>query len=504
MVSAIEAAPGEAGALYRGALALAQRGRGPEALDAARRAASAARDPRTLLDLASLVDLLGETQEARGLLRRAAALGPEQVEPQVRLARHLVAHGELRAASLAARAGLDRHPSHAPLHAVLAEALIGLAELGSAARALSDAEHFGIADHVRHRLLARHAERSGDFDKALDALAHLEPLEPSDVPLVASIARGLANGGHRARAQALVERALDHALESVSARVTLAELALSLGLAARALGVGRALLAAAPDRADVHAIVGEALVALGALEDGVAELRAAIRIGGVSRSLWRTLGRALLELGRVDDAIEVLTQALSSGASDEDTREALWLALSRASRRTQAVRPSRPPERVSMWADLAVVAVPELLQLLGTQQTSGLLWFEGQRGPARLELASGELVGARWPGAPTLREVLIEQGLVGEVELRGLSEPIETDLALCRALLDARLVEPQRLADLVGARVVAAVAELVRWTDGEVSLTRIADAALPRVPFRLDARWVLLEAARHADEGVAR
>ena len=74
--------------------------------------------------------------------------------------------------------------------------------------------------------------------------------------------------------------------------------------------VCRQLLAARPDNADAHNILGVSLAAQGNLAGAIATLREAVKLAPHAASIHSNLGEVLRQAGETDDAAEVLAQAV--------------------------------------------------------------------------------------------------------------------------------------------------------------------------------------------------
>jgi tetratricopeptide (TPR) repeat protein len=79
---------------------------------------------------------------------------------------------------------------------------------------------------------------------------------------------------------------------------------------AQAERVCRQIIEARPANADAHNILGVSLAALGRTEDGIAELRRAVKLNAQAPSYYANLGEILRQAGKIDEAADVLEKAV--------------------------------------------------------------------------------------------------------------------------------------------------------------------------------------------------
>ena len=138
-----------------------------------------------------------------------------------------------------------------------------------------------------------------------------------------------------------------------------------------------------------------------------------------------------------------------------------------------------------------------LLQMLAERTSSGILRVVSPRGAGELHMVDGAVAGASTSTTNRLGELLVEAGLMDDhmldtvvAEQRATRKPRPLGvLVVERHLLSAVQVRP-----ILERQVLAALAEMLSWTDGQFAFDRQPSAALPPA-LGIDPDH-LLEAAR--------
>jgi len=131
-------------------------------------------------------------------------------------------------------------------------------------------------------------------------------------------AQALAAGGDLLGARAVVERALAAGQADTSMHTLCADLSLRLSDPSGAVRCADIALARDPANAHARAMRGEALVALGAPEKGLAELDAATTAAPGEADLWLRSARTQQRLGRNEEALARYTKLLEIRPRDPD------------------------------------------------------------------------------------------------------------------------------------------------------------------------------------------
>ncbi|WP_176062580.1 DUF4388 domain-containing protein [Anaeromyxobacter diazotrophicus] len=160
----------------------------------------------------------------------------------------------------------------------------------------------------------------------------------------------------------------------------------------------------------------------------------------------------------------------------------------------------RPP--ASLAGTLSALPVPELLEFMRGSRRSGLLAFRGGAGLAALRFRDGKIVGATVPGMPRLGQVLAYDRKLSPAAVEAVAaRATEARVPVGELLVRAGLVDPEAVEHAVTRQIQHAVKQLVRWEDGEFTLSRDGDGAVAQaVPVAVDPQAALLEAFRQLDE----
>jgi hypothetical protein len=153
---------------------------------------------------------------------------------------------------------------------------------------------------------------------------------------------------------------------------------------------------------------------------------------------------------------------------------------------------------------LEALAFPDLVEFLRSGRRSGHLALTSPHGRAALRLEAGRVVGASYPGAPPLGQVLVAMGKLAAPDLHAVAAKQARDAArppLGALLVDAGLVDEATVRAALRRQVDDAVRGLLAWTEGDFAFTRAApQASSGGVAFAVDAQEALLDAFRVEDE----
>ncbi len=465
------------------AAALSEHGHPGPAIEALERAAQVASDLESWLAVGD-----GFTQlEDRGAAARAYREATRDKRPAAdlralahrKLAAALLSLGEVNPAVLTLRVAVNLAPGDADGHRLLA---VGLLESGRLESALEPAERAVDLDFESaeaHRVLARVLLGLGRKEDAVETLRQVTVIAPLDVDAGVDLAAALAEVGQSAEAKRVLVR-LDQRMDRNPGDL------LRLGLGFDAAGDGaaaaqvlREVIRATPGRADVHLALGTVLERSGSESEALVAFQAAVGLDPASAPAHHRLGLALLAGGRLDEAIRLLVQASSLDPSSERIQTDLAAAL-----RRRSPSPEGEGGEGSFTGDLAVFALPEVIEFLLLQRASGLLRVTSTEGAGMLELHRGQLAAARATQTATLARRLEATGLALPTD----APTAEDDARVARWLLDRGAAPRSLVFDHLERAVRDALANMVEWRDGQVRFQ-----AMPEIGAALDEHGLLID-----------
>jgi tetratricopeptide (TPR) repeat protein len=278
-----------------------------------------------------------------------------------------------------------------------------------------------------------------------------------------------------------------------------------------------------PDDSAAHADRGMALVAAGELDAALAAFRRARDLDGDSPQAhcglglvlqqkgdwWEAadafrmverlaprspvgplnLGLALEALGEHEQARQALMRAALLAPGDAEVRDALdQLAVPElvADDHTRPVL--RADDFTSAVAgDLANFQILDVLEFLRSGSKTGALQVSSPRGAALVRLARGRVTSATAPGVPKLGQMLLDEGVLRPEELEAAlaRQENEAQETLGTLLLREAVVDGPQLNDAVLRQVMAALDQVLDWSEGEFSFQGAADGLPPPISFSL-------------------
>ncbi|MDO8689581.1 MAG: tetratricopeptide repeat protein [Dehalococcoidia bacterium] len=224
----------------------------------------------------SLLVRMGNFQEARALLERAAAGG--YVEPKV---------------------------SH-----TLSLALIGMGDLEGAARAAIKAAFAEPANAEFQRHLGSVLRLKGDLSSAINYLQRALDLSPSDPHNLHQMALALEDKGDVQEALRLCREAMEAAPEEPAFHLDLGRLLLGLDRAEEARLQLESAVEGDPDNPQAHFLLGQALEARGSLERSKEQYSVSARLEPQVALYHYHLGKSLEALGDFTGSAAALSRAL--------------------------------------------------------------------------------------------------------------------------------------------------------------------------------------------------
>lgn len=180
-----------------------------------------------------------------------------------------------------------------------------------------------------------------------------------------------------------------------------------------------------------------------------------------------------------------------------------------------AARPAGPQPVVTVETSEATAAfagnlkmftLPNLLEFLRLNNSTGTLFLQGKRGTGEIKLRHGLLVAAGASRAPRLGEILVKTGQLRSEDLERfivLQRNDEGAESLGALLLEKQAINERGLRAAIIAQIHAGMAELISWDDGNFWF----HSGAVEVPgdhggmhIELSTEMVVLEALRRVDE----
>lgn len=438
--------------------------------------------------------------------------------------------------------GCRHSPDSAVAQERLGVCLVALGDVKAGVTCLAGATWLAPEDVAVRASLGRALMRMQRLDEAELHLREAVRLAPDNPDAACTLADLLRVKGEPEAARATLEPAVAAHAHHRAAAMSLAELWVEAKTPANAVGILRTLsthhredsmvLTAlgraerlAEDRASARATLtraaalpdaaSEPLVerahlerAAGRMDEVVDALREAVQRDPQNTEAHRALGEALHATGDHDGAMSMLARAAFIDPQDSTIRAVLDRVAQAAPSQPPitAAPPTRGPldssvppraRRVALSGDIGQYGMERLLQMLAERSSSGILRMVSPRGAGELHMVDGAVAGASTSTTNRLGELLVEAGLMDDhmldtvvAEQRATRKPRPLGvLVVERHLLSTEQVRP-----ILERQVLAAMAEMLSWTDGQFAFDRQPSAALPPA-LGIDPDH-LLEAAR--------
>jgi tetratricopeptide (TPR) repeat protein len=300
-----EADPKDAVAWTALAECLVQQGRGQEAADAARRAASLSpEDPRAWSALGVAASLVGRHADAVDACRQGVRLDPSDARSHNRLGVALYNLGRYPEAVEAFHEALRLNPGDAQEHKNLGVAYFGMGRFQDAVEAYQEAVRLNPQFSRAYKNLGIAYFRLGQYEKAADATKEAIRLQPD-------FARAHNNLGAAYQTLGRVKDAVDAYRQAVRLKPSfaqawsnLAAAMLKLGKPDDALAVFREGVEACPGDAELRAGLGLFLRKLDRRDEAAVALEAAVRTDARHAAAQYGLGLLRAEGGDKGGALE--------------------------------------------------------------------------------------------------------------------------------------------------------------------------------------------------------
>ncbi len=224
--------------------------------------------------------------------------------------------------------------------------------------------------------------------------------------------------------------------------------------------------------------------------------------------------RLALEDGEADEAVPVLKKSLAR-QDHPDLRR--WLVQAVGAARSSSSSDLRPPSSSpnrkrglamltpgssSFTGDLTVSSLPEMLEFLAQQRSSGTLQVLSKQHSANMHLSDGRITEVDHPRRPSLVALLSDRGRSFAARLREL--PIEVTIderALREAVVREGLVDPETLRDVLRKRIEDGIFEILQW-DQSYAQFRAGPTITEEEGF--DTHWLMLTVLQRLDEHAAK
>jgi hypothetical protein len=156
--------------------------------------------------------------------------------------------------------------------------------------------------------------------------------------------------------------------------------------------------------------------------------------------------------------------------------------------------------------NLKMFTLPNLLEFLRVNNSTGTLFLRGRRGTGEVHLRNGMLIGAGASKAPRLGDILVRTGQLKRDDLDKfiqLQRAEETAASLGALLIEKKAINERGLRAAIIGQIHASMAELIAWEDGNFSFDKeegTMDADHGGIRVELACEMVVLEALRRVDE----
>jgi tetratricopeptide (TPR) repeat protein len=455
-----------------------------------------------VLEIAHKLASVGLSADAERVLRQAAEIFVDRVEPRLELARLFLEGGEEATALETAREALNEHPDHPEVH----------------------------------RLVAAVHERRGSLTEAAESLAEVLATDPSDVDANRQMSDLLARLGDSAGATRYLERVVG--LTRGQDRQAMVALGIALSRGGQHKEAVRTLSDVAkrwPGVASIHGDLAMALYAAGQVEEAMWGFSEALRLDPSSAQAQCGLGLAYQRLERWEEAAEAfrLTESLAPDqavgpfnlglvlralGNNEDARRALLRAAAlapddqeiRAALDSLAASPTTsesPAPFPRFSGDLESFGLPEVLEFMRVQAKTGSVVISSRQGAGIVRLVQGRLTSASAPGVERLGEALVNARIISRSELDAALATQRTELrqsaeALGSVLLRNRPGVRERLNQAILQQILDGLLEMLGWSEGAFSFHPAAESEIPSISF--DTQSVLMKVFGMIDQHTAR
>lgn len=484
-------------ALAEARIAMRQHEAAVDALESAERCA--VDDVDHCVRLGSLFQQVGLLDRARKIFVQGCRHSPDSSVAQQQLGTCLVALGDIEAGVTCLAGATWLAPDDAGVRAALGRALTRMNRLDEAESHLREAARLAPQNPEAACALADLLRINGDLPAAREVLEPAVEAQPHHRAAAMTLAEMWVEESMPQRAVSILRDLSGHHTED---SIVLTALGRAERLAEHRASARATLTRAAalPDAASEPLVERARLErSAGRMTEAVDALREAVHRDPQNIEAHRALGEALSDAGDHDAAMSMLTKAAYIDPEDAEVRASLDRVSQQIPPPKRAASASNParPKRSVLSGDIAQYGMDKLLQMLAEKRSSGILRVVSPRGAGELHLVEGAVAGASTSTTNRLGELLVEAGLIDEhtldsmvAEQRATRKPRPLGvLVVERHLLSAVQVRP-----VLEKQVLAALAEMLGWTDGQFAFDEQSATALP--PALGIEPELLLDAAR--------
>jgi Flp pilus assembly protein TadD len=201
------------------------------------------------------------------------------------------------------------------------------------------------------------------------------------------------------------------------------------------------------------------------------------------------LGVVLETLGEHQEARAALLRAAKLAPHDQEIRQALDQLAIPQPVQDEITRPALRGDEfsASIAGDLKTFQLPDVLEFLRLQNKSGSLVVSSRAGAGVVRLARGRVTSASAPGVKRLGEALVEQRIIGPVDLEAALAHQQTDQeeSLGTLLLRDGVVDGPQLSDAVERQVLTSLEQMLSWTEGAFSFHQGEDKEPSPISFNI-------------------
>lgn len=156
---------------------------------------------------------------------------------------------------------------------------------------------------------------------------------------------------------------------------------------------------------------------------------------------------------------------------------------------------------VGFWGNLKSVALSTILQILSTDNRTGVLHFEQGQASRAICLKDGKIVAASGREGQRLGQILYDRGLIFREQLEeALEKTKEEKKRLGEVLLDLGYINEDSLKKLIRYQIQEAVLDISLWAEGDFAYRDCQMDFDERGVEDISTMRIVLEAAARKDE----
>ncbi|MDH3802541.1 MAG: DUF4388 domain-containing protein [Deltaproteobacteria bacterium] len=156
---------------------------------------------------------------------------------------------------------------------------------------------------------------------------------------------------------------------------------------------------------------------------------------------------------------------------------------------------------VGFRGNLKSVALPTILQILSTDNRTGVLHFEQGQAIRAICLKDGRIVAASGRERQRLGQILYDRGLISQEQLEeALEKTKEEKKRLGEVLLDLEYINEDSLKELIRYQIQEAVLDISLWAEGDFEYRDCQMEFDERGVDDISTMRIVLEAAARKDE----